>query len=103
MISGGVGRPRLYCSNMCRGQWYIKQRLGFSPFEIAEAHGLECYLCGEPVDWNATGDQRAETDHVVPVYLGGTNTMANLRLVHRICNMRKGQSIQCPNCKHRFT
>lgn len=102
-ITGRVGRPRLYCSGMCRGQWYLKQRIGFTGYEVAEAHGSACYLCGELVDWEVDGDMRAEVDHIVPVYLGGTNTMTNLRLVHRVCNMRKGQSIQCPHCKHRFT
>src|SRR5690242_15045097 len=89
-IAGRVGRPRLYCSNMCRGQWYVKERIGFTAFDVAEYHGSTCYLCGDAVNFEDDGDMRAEVDHVIPVYLNGTNTMTNLRLVHRICNMRKG-------------
>jgi 5-methylcytosine-specific restriction endonuclease McrA len=29
-------------------------------------------------------------DHIVPVWTGGTEALENLRLAHRICNMRRG-------------
>lgn len=101
-IAGRTGRPRLYCSNRCRSHEYVRRRIGHHLLDVIAEHGPTCYLCGDTVDLDATGDQHAELDHVVPVYLGGTNAIANLRPVHRVCNKRKGQAIQCPNCQHRF-
>lgn len=44
-----------------------------------------CQICGGMV---ALGEQHL--DHVQPYSQGGPNTVANLRLAHDICNMRRG-------------
>ena len=43
-----------------------------------------CEYCG------AKFTRRPTRDHIVPVSAGGSNTLANIALVCRACNMRKG-------------
>lgn len=50
---------------------------------ILAAQGGKCAYC-------RTKPTRPEVDHVVPLALGGTNDKANLQIVCRTCNARKG-------------
>jgi 5-methylcytosine-specific restriction endonuclease McrA len=43
-------------------------------------------VCGEAIQ-----GKDAQVDHIVPVAFGGTNEMANLRVVHRHCNATRGR------------
>ena len=45
-----------------------------------------CWLCGG----GPRPDNPWQADHVVPVTLGGTNTVDNLRAAHASCNARRG-------------
>lgn len=47
------------------------------------AWGNRCLCCDTTADLT--------TDHIVPLSLGGTNTLDNLQLLCRACNTRKGQ------------
>lgn len=52
-----------------------------------------CALCGKPIDKSLrTPDPMSpEVDEIVPVSLGGSPyDKSNCRLVHRICNQRRG-------------
>jgi 5-methylcytosine-specific restriction endonuclease McrA len=59
---------------------------------VIATYGVNCWLCGKPIV-KGLGKARASTDldgfsvdHVVPVALGGTNDLDNLRPAHRQCN-----------------
>jgi 5-methylcytosine-specific restriction endonuclease McrA len=52
--------------------------------------GWHCCLCGylmEPVPRFRWDPEQASFEHVIPVSLGGQNTLENLRLSHLRCNM----------------
>lgn len=51
-----------------------------------------CHLCGDPVDLSLSGalPLGPTRDHIEPVSRGGNHDLANLRLAHRICNVRRG-------------
>lgn len=60
-------------------------------------HGI-CYLCGEKCDWEdkeerdgtiICGDRYPSVEHVIPLSKGGEHSWENVRLAHRICNIRK--------------
>lgn len=64
----------------------------FTRFDLYEIYGSSCYLCGEPLSFRRDLPlaQSVSIDHVVPIVLGGEHTIANCRLVHFVCNSRKG-------------
>lgn len=64
---------------------------------IIDTYGTDCYICEEPIDLTAKGRPPHEnwqmaywTDHVVPIRLGGTSDIGNLRPSHAKCNIAKG-------------
>ena len=67
---------------------------------------LTCPLCGRPIDYSLDwyvdphdGKRKrhpmsAEIDEIVPISKGGSPIdMDNLRVVHRICNQRRGNKM----------
>jgi 5-methylcytosine-specific restriction endonuclease McrA len=50
--------------------------------------GYVCQICLESTSeaWSYSDDLAPEVDHVVPVMMGGTNCIDNLRVAHRKCN-----------------
>lgn len=97
----GRGRPRLYCSGMCRGRAYLARHYNIRVEDIIDRWGNECYLCRKPVSLHEPfGPQSANIDHIIPRSAGGASTLENLRLVHYVCNLRKGASLVCPHCRH---
>lgn len=63
--------------------------------EIAERDMFECQRCHDPVDMLLSGlDTWGPTiDHRIPVSRGGPDTRANVQLMHRRCNLIKGDSM----------
>lgn len=66
--------------------------------EVIDTYGMNCHLCGEPVDMEAPrtpakgigwelGFQR---EHVVALANGGADTLENTRPSHALCNVKKG-------------
>lgn len=49
---------------------------------VLAEYGDTCHLCGKP---GAT-----TIDHIIPVCLGGDNSLENLRPAHRSCNSSRG-------------
>lgn len=57
-----------------------------------------CQICGKPVDFNdchyndngafVAGNLYPSKDHIVPLSLGGKHSWDNVRLAHRICNVK---------------
>lgn len=52
---------------------------------LASQNGPNCSLCGKPLGDDIT------LEHKTPLARGGSHTLANLALAHRLCNMRKGR------------
>ena len=62
--------------------------------QLFETYGTDCYLCNEPIDFDAPkkgpgSDYSSWPDHVIPIKKGGENTIRNVRPCHRKCNQSK--------------
>jgi len=71
-------------------QYYTRQQL-------FDRDGYDCYLCNKPIDLTAAHRQGQpgwelypHVEHVVPLALGGHDVLANVKIAHAICNIRKG-------------
>lgn len=68
----------------------------YSLKQVLELYGTICHICNKEIDMNAprncTGDNwhnGLHIDHVIPIAKGGSDTLANVRPAHAICNVRK--------------
>lgn len=52
---------------------------------IVQRDGMVCYLCRSEI----TSLEDLHFDHVVPISRGGEHSMANVKLAHATCNLRK--------------
>nr|DAF15281.1 MAG TPA: HNH endonuclease [Caudoviricetes sp.] len=61
-------------------------------WQAAATWGTRCAICGQPVDMSLRyPDPLSPTvEHVTPRSRGGTDSLANLRVAHHTCNVRKG-------------
>lgn len=61
------------------------------PAYLVERDGVECGICGVPVNMDARypAPDCATVDHIIPVSLGGTHDEDNLQLAHWSCNHKK--------------
>jgi 5-methylcytosine-specific restriction endonuclease McrA len=73
-------------------QYYTRQHL-------FDRDGYDCYLCNLPVDLTANHvvgqpgwELYPHIDHVIPLALGGHDTLDNVKITHAKCNMVKGAS-----------
>lgn len=59
---------------------------------VAERDGLACWLCGELTDPTVNSEERRypTVDHIHPISKGGPHTMENVKLAHRLCNLKRG-------------
>lgn len=62
---------------------------------VFEEDGWVCRLCDKPISryirypaWLC-----ATLDHIIPLSLGGEHVRANVQTAHRICNERKGSTL----------
>jgi 5-methylcytosine-specific restriction endonuclease McrA len=67
-----------------------KQAKGVKRLRIFKRDRGICYLCLQPV---TDYENEATLDHVIPRSRGGGNTMENLRLAHKVCNIWKDDSL----------
>lgn len=67
----------------------------YSTASIAERDGYTCSLCGERVDMNLKYPHpgSASVDHILPLSLGGDDTLANVALACLGCNIRKSNRV----------
>jgi 5-methylcytosine-specific restriction endonuclease McrA len=54
-----------------------------------------CGICGQPIDYDLPYLDPGSfvVDHIIPVILGGTDTLDNKQAAHRSCNRTKGKRI----------
>lgn len=65
------------------------------PVDVFERDGWICGLCDTSVDQSLKwpDPMSVSLDHVIPVSLGGTHSMANLQCAHLFCNVSKGNRV----------
>jgi len=68
--------------------------------QIFDRDGYDCYLCGTPVDLTAPHNMKdpgwetyPHVEHVIPLSLGGDDTLENVKIAHAKCNLAKGTAI----------
>jgi 5-methylcytosine-specific restriction endonuclease McrA len=73
-----------------KSEYYTRQQL-------FDRDGYECYICNIPVDLEAAHVQGQpgwemypHVEHVIPIALGGEDTLANVKIAHAKCNISKG-------------
>ena len=71
--------------NSARTRWQRKQL-------IAIYHGRCCY-CLREVNLGKDSPLSATVDHMLPIALGGSDAISNLRLACYACNHEKGEGI----------
>ena len=67
--------------------------------KLYQKQGGLCAFCDMPFSYN----DPATLDHIIPRSRGGSNTMKNFALVHRSCNLRKGDLLSYEEGKQRAT
>jgi 5-methylcytosine-specific restriction endonuclease McrA len=67
--------------------------------QVLDIYGTDCYICSEPINLSAPRSAVADgwkrglhIDHVIPIALGGSDIIENVRPSHAICNLRKSSS-----------
>ena len=68
---------------------------------LLETQQFKCYYCGREIARaraaNKIKDRHvvaSTIDHVIPLYIGGKNTMENFVAACRVCNVKKGHKTQ---------
>ena len=70
----------------------VKGKLGAADtavFATQLMNGEPCRWCGAALN----DPRRVSLDHLLPISLGGENTVENLALVHRACNLLRGNMV----------
>ena len=62
---------------------------------LLETQQFKCYYCGHDIARarqanKVTGVRASTIDHVIPLYIGGPNTMKNFVAACSPCNVKKG-------------
>lgn len=73
----------------------IRQVDVFDTQDVAERDGWVCHLCEKPVDASLSANHQmaATIDHILPVSLGGIDSLGNVALAHRSCNASRGNTL----------
>lgn len=57
---------------------------------LAEAQNWRCVHCGGRMDGTGADPDAPSFEHVIPRSRGGPDTVSNLVIAHRQCNMNRG-------------
>ncbi|UJR81468.1 HNH endonuclease [Sandaracinus amylolyticus] len=76
-------RKRPHWKRENRARHWLRKR-------VIDAAGGRCLGCGEMVNLIENHPLQATLDHVVPLARGGRHVLANVQLLCRACNQRKG-------------
>ena len=57
-----------------------------------------CHICGEPIDYTLKWPDPwcFVVDHVIPLHLGGPDTLDNKQAAHNTCNSKKRARLVAP-------
>jgi hypothetical protein len=72
--------------------------------EVLDVYGTDCHLCEKPIDldaprrtgWGKGWERGLQLDHLKPIAKGGSDTLANVRPSHALCNLSKGKKYAPP-------
>lgn len=78
----------------------LKLNNGFEKYsedQILSIYGTSCHICNKDIDLNAPRrvgaddgwEQGLHIDHLIPISMGGPDTLENVRPSHAICNLKK--------------
>jgi HNH endonuclease len=88
---------KVYRDNKYRAVKHGGKHKYYTRQHIFDRDGYDCYLCNIPVDLKANHIQGQpgwelypHIEHVKPLSKGGDDTLANVKIAHAICNIRKG-------------
>jgi Zn-finger protein len=66
--------------------------------DVLNIWGMDCHLCNKPIDLDAPRsagkpgwEWGLHLDHVIPINVGGPNTIDNVKPAHGLCNLRKAK------------
>ena len=64
--------------------------------DLVTRDGFDCQICGVVIDWAKRQGRKwgPSIDHIVPISKGGLHTLDNTRMVHLVCNIRKGARLE---------
>lgn len=72
-------------------------RVPYKENDVLDLYGTGCHVCGLEIDLSASRKvgvldwhRGLHLDHVVPLCLGGEDTIKNLRPSHALCNLQRG-------------
>lgn len=73
----------------------------YSEEQVLKLYGQCCHICSLPIDMNASRrsgvginwENGLNIDHLIPISMGGADSLDNVRPSHVICNIRKGNKI----------
>lgn len=73
----------------------------YSEVQVLLIYGPICHICNKAIDLNASrrigiGDgweHGLHIDHLIPISMGGPDTLENTRPSHAICNLKKSSSM----------
>jgi len=82
--------------NPYKQQQYLEYRAHCA--SIVASGVARCAMCGGGIPPRGVGDRYRvrggasswSVDHTIPLAVGGTNEVSNMRLVHQLCNSRGG-------------
>ena len=68
----------------------------YSKQQVLDLYGAVCHLCQQDIDLSAPRqsgikgwEQGLHLDHLVPLSIGGEDTLENIRPTHGICNLKR--------------
>jgi len=67
--------------------------------DVINLYGSICHICNKKIDLSASRrcgigynwQNGLHIDHVIPIIMGGSDTLDNVRPSHAICNIKKGK------------
>jgi 5-methylcytosine-specific restriction endonuclease McrA len=86
--------------NKSRKRRAIIRGNGSEPYtekNIFNLYGTDCHICKQAIDLTAPRRQGIKgwefglhIDHIIPVSIGGSDSINNVRPAHGLCNLKKG-------------
>lgn len=69
--------------------------------DVVAVWGIICYICNQEIDLTAPRHSRGgdgwekglHLDHVIPIAVGGPDTIDNVKPTHAICNLRRPKTL----------
>lgn len=102
LVAGGFCMSRVEVSSLATDQWNSRQgkKLKKEFRELCFSQGLPCWLCGQPIDWDAAPQtpNAFEPDHFHPRSTHPELALdpENLRPSHCSCNRSRQDGMPAP-------